>query len=259
MKKWHVNQANKDGKVKKGGRTRKSGTSSKNQQFWNKEYKDAPHLTLSINPSEDLQKFTRYLEREYGRHYLNPIVSVIDLGCGNGRNLIFLSNTFGMRGVGYDISREAISQAKKNSEGLPLSYEVRSITEPLQVPNSSQTLVLDMMTSHFLINSEEVKQRDLLQDEILRVLKPDGWLFFKTFLLDEDLNAKRLLKDNPAEEAGSYIHPEIGVAEHVFTEKEIVEFLSPHFIIHKILKSHRHLQNGKAHKRRSISVYAQKR
>ncbi|MBI2048643.1 MAG: methyltransferase domain-containing protein [Parcubacteria group bacterium] len=227
------------------------------ERFWNKAYgrTHTAHLKLSTEPSEDLQKFLRWLEREHGRAYLNPMTSTLDLGCGNGRNLLYLARTYGMRGTGYDISREAIKQAKIFGEGLPLTYAVRSIGDPLPIPDASQTLVLDMMASHFLRESE----RTTLRNEIARVLRPDGWLFFKTFLLDEDEHAKRLLRDHPADEAGSYIHPEIGTMEHVSTEEEIERALGEHFIIHKINTSHRHLRHGRAFKRRSISVFAQKR
>jgi SAM-dependent methyltransferase len=232
---------------------KKTGKKQGVRSFWNAEYKKAGHLALSDTPSEDLIKFTRFLLREYGRAHLNLTSSVLDLGCGNGRNLIYLAETYRMRGVGYDISEEAISYAKRASEGLPISYEVRSITDPIILPDNSQTIVLDMMTSHFL----DATERASLMSEIIRVLKPGGWLFLKTFLLDEDMHAVRLLRDHPAKESGSYIHPEIGVAEHVFTEKEIVAALEPNFFIHKISKSHRHKERSGG-KRRSISVYAQK-
>ena len=226
----------------------------KGQDFWNAEYKSGNHLALSDNPSEDLAKFTRWLEREHGRAYLNPTASVLDLGCGNGRNLIYLAKNFGMKGTGIDNSNEAIAQAKRAGAGLPLEYQIRSIANPLQIPDNSQTFVLDMMTSHFL-KSEERAQ---LLSEIVRVLRPGGWFFWKTFLLDEDELAERLLRESPAAEKGSYIHPKIGMAEHVFTETEIETALSEHFAIHKILKSHGHLRKGHTGKRRSISVYAQK-
>lgn len=222
--------------------------------FWNKEYKKGENFSLSTNPSEDLIKFTRWLEREYNRKFLNQTASILDLGCGNGRNLIYLSQTFDARGIGFDISNEGILLARKASENMPLKYETCSITEPIPLPDKSQTIVLDMMTSHFLNNEERAK----LISEIARVLKPGGWLFFKTFLKDEDAHAKRLLRENPAEETGSYIHPKIGVAEHVFTEKEIEEMLKKDFTIHKITKSHSHKNRGQAFKRRSISVYAEK-
>jgi SAM-dependent methyltransferase len=226
----------------------------KGQQFWDKEYKDKNHLALSINPSEDLMKFTRWLEREHGREFLNPTLSVLDLGCGNGRNLIYLAQTFGMKGLGLDNSQEAINQAKAASKDLPIEYQTRSIAEPLIATDESQTFVLDMMTSHFL-NEEE---RNKLLTEIARVLKPNGWLFWKTFLRDEDEHAERLLRESPAKEKGSYIHPKIGLAEHVFTEAEIESVLAGKFTIQKILKSHAHLRRGQAFKRRSISIYAPK-
>ncbi len=233
----------------KGGKGRRSA-----QSFWDKEYNDAGHLALSDNPSEDLQKFMRFLQRYSEKTSVIPLTSVVDLGTGNGRNLIYLAKEYGLKGKGFDISQSAIAQAKKLSDGLPLLYEIRSIAGELPFENESQTLVLDMMVSHYLNN----EQRKVLIDEIARILKPGGWLFFKTFLLDDDRHAKRLLEDHPADEAGSYIHPEIGVAEHVFTEREIEELLSPFFIIHKIQKSHGHLRGGKSAKRRSVSVYAER-
>lgn len=236
--------------IRESGRNRGRG-----RAFWDKEYQNKDHIVLSGNPSEDLVKFTRWLSREHGGTYLNRTVSVLDLGCGNGRNLIHLAKEFGCRGVGFDISHEATATAARLSKGLPLTYETRSIVGPITLPDESQTIVLDMMTSHFL---KETERKELL-NEIARVLRPGGWLFFKTFLRDEDEHAERLLREHPAGEEGSYIHPIIGVSEHVFTEQEIHDVLGEHFIIHKVSKSHRHTRHGKAWKRRSVSVYAQKR
>lgn len=222
--------------------------------FWNKEYKNKTHLKLSTNPSEDLEKFCRFLERESGRKQLNPLASVADLGCGNGRNLVYLAQNFGLRGIGFDISAEAIKQAKDLSANLNIKYEVKSIVGDLDIPEESQTFVLDMMTSHFLTKDERAK----LYTEIHRILKPGGWYFLKTFLSDEDRNVRRLLKENPADERGSYIHPKIGVAEHSFHEDELVADLEHLFTIQKIHKSHKHIIHGKAGKRRTISLYLQK-
>ena len=120
------------------------------KDFWNKEYKTSEHLALSIEPSEDLEKFTRFLERESKRQYLNTQARVLDIGCGNGRNLIYLAQTYGMRGYGIDISNVAIEKAEPLSEGLPIEYQVGSMADPLPLPDGTQTLVLDMMSSHFL-------------------------------------------------------------------------------------------------------------
>lgn len=226
----------------------------KGKGFWDSEYKDAEHLAISMNPSEDLEKFTRWLEREYGKAYLNITTTVLDLGSGNGRNLVWLAEQFGVTGVGYDVSSEAVRQANVHAttHNLKLSYEARSIAGPLTIPDASQTLVLDMMTSHFLTEAERL----VLIDEIFRVLKPGGFLFYKTFLLDEDRNARRMIAEHPGKEKNTYIHPTIGVAEHVSTEEEIDSLYGDKFTIHKVYKSHRHI--GRNAKRRSIVVYLQK-
>ncbi|MEK7462410.1 MAG: methyltransferase domain-containing protein [Patescibacteria group bacterium] len=222
--------------------------------FWDQEYTSPSHLKLSTVESGDLAKFTRFIARQENELALRRGASVFDVGCGNGRNLIYLAREFGMKGVGVDISAAAIAQARRASVGLPITYHVGSAGSLLPVPDGSQTLVLDMMTSHFLNKTE----RTDLRDELYRSLVPGGWLFMKTFLKDEDLHTARLLKDFPGEEVGSYIHPVMGVAEYVYSEEELVALLSEKFLIRKIYRSHRHATKGGAGKRRTISIYAEK-
>ena len=222
--------------------------------FWDNEYTKGGNLKLSTEVGEDLAKFTRWLSRETGKEILNPTASVLDMGCGNGRNLIFLAKNFGMRDFGYDISSAAIAEAKRLSSGLPVSYETRSMAGDIPLSNESQEMVLDMMASHFLNENE----RTHLHAEVFRVLKPGGWFFIKTFLRDGDLYTERLLKEYPGKEDGTYIHPVIGVPEHVYFEDELIDALEKHFVIHKVYRSHKHVFKGKAQKRRTISIYAQK-
>lgn len=235
----------------------------KKKNFWNAQYKKPTHLALSDEPAEDFVKFTRWLEREQGRKFLNVTAQALDLGCGNGRNLIYLAQTYGMRGLGYDSSAEAIHQAQQaatatinRSGGMSqLMFAVRNLTDPIPLPDASITLALDMMSSHVLLR----KEREFLRSEILRTLRPNGFLFFKSFLLEGDQHAERLLKEHPADEEGMYLHPEIGVAEYVWTERAIIDFFEPYFVIHKIDKSYKHInKQGRAWKRRTTSVYLQK-
>ncbi len=222
--------------------------------FWDSEYKNPSHLKLSLNQSADLEKFTRWVIRRQREDLLSPNSTALDVGCGNGRNLIFLAREFGLKGTGYDISKAAIAQAVIASKGLPIKYVARSIAGELSVEDNSQGLVLDMMTSHFLNKTE----RENLRDEIYRILAPGGLLFMKTFLKDEDIHTKRLLVEYPGTEAGSYIHPVMGVAEYVYSEEELTKFLGEKFIIHKIYRSHKHAFRGEARKRRTITIYAEK-
>ncbi len=222
--------------------------------FWDQEYTNAEHLSMSVEAGSDLKKFTRWLERQTKRTLLNPTSSAIDMGCGNGRNLLYLAKEYGMHGVGYDSSSAAIKEAKTISEGTNLRYEVRTMAGAITEPDNSQTFALDMMSSHFL----KKEDRAMLRDEVHRVLKPGGWLFMKTFLKDGDIHTKRLIAEKPGTEDGSYIHPVIGVQEFAYGEQELIEFLEEKFIVHKAYPSHKHVSKGKALKRRTISIYVQK-
>ena len=226
------------------------------KDFWNGQYKNATHLALSDEPAEDLEKFCRFLERKSGKALLNVTTQAVDIGCGNGRNLIYLAQNFGMRGVGYDLSRTAIDQAIAASVDLPLKFLVQDLRESIPLPDNSVTIALDMMASHILKSAE----REALMYEVLRVLRPSGWLFFKSFLLDDDANAKRMLRDNPGPEEGMYIHPEIGHAEYVWTEAAIRKQFGDFFEIHKIEKSFKHRKvDGSPWKRRTVCVYLEKK
>jgi len=222
--------------------------------FWDQEYTNPEHLKLSDKESEDLAKFTRWVIRRGRGDILAEEASVLDAGCGNGRNLIYLAHEFNMKGVGVDISSAAIAQAKKASETLTIKYTVGNAGDPLPAEDNSQSLVLDMMTSHFL----DEAGRKRLRDELFRTLVPGGFLFMKTFLKDKDLHTKRLVAEHPGPEEGSYIHPVMGVAEYVYSEEELVKFLSEKFIVRKIYRSHKHAFKGRARKRRTISIYAEK-
>ncbi len=237
--------------------TRKKKRNVHGATFWDKEYTNPTHLKLSAAESGDLRQFTRWFARQKGlQPIFKPGSSIIDVGCGNGRNLIYLAKEFGTKGVGIDISSAAIAQAKRitQEEKLRIQYHVGSAGEKLPADDETQSLALDMMTSHFL----NAKERTALRDEIHRVLIPGGYFFMKTFLKDEDRHTERLLREHPGEEAGTYIHPVMGVPEYVYSEAELVEFLREKFLIRKVTRSHRHTRKGGAGKRRTISIYAEK-
>lgn len=226
--------------------------------FWDREYTNPEHLKLSTAESADLAKFTRWITRQKREDIIAAGTSAVDAGCGNGRNLLWLAHQFDMLGVGVDISSAAISQARQMTQtidkGGDIAYYVGSAGAPLPAEDESQTLALDMMTSHFL-NQDE---RRALRDELWRVLQPGGFLFMKTFLRDEDGHTERLLRESPGPEDGSYIHPVMGVPEHVYYESDLREFLEEKFIIRQLYRSHRHKSKDGRGKRRTISIYAEK-
>ncbi len=227
------------------------------KDFWNSEYKDPGYFALSTVVSADLEKWVRFMQKEFGKDVFRQGLTVLDLGCGNGRNLVHLCEEFHMKGVGYDISEEGIRQAQKAADKMKdrVRFHVRSVGDPFPLENESVDFVLDMMTSHFL---REEERKEYLQ-ELLRVLKPGGFLFFKSFYAPGDMHAKKLVKEHGADEENAYIHPKMKVYEYVWTDKAIEDFFGPHFELLFKQASHKHFNKGKPNKRRSVVCYFQKK
>jgi len=101
------------------------------------------------------------------------IVNVLDVGCGTGRNSIYLAQQ-GFRVYGIDISKMAIQIAKKNSIGLPIEYFIGQQTR-LPFQNNSIDFIL---ANHSL---EYLKSDDILRTvrEFDRVLKNKKPIFLK--------------------------------------------------------------------------------
>lgn len=228
------------------------------KKFWNKEYKNSEHLKLSENPSEELAFFANWIEKELGTGAIS-MMNILDVGCGNGRNLAYLNEEYRGKGTGFDISEEAINIAKKNyKDKKNISFFVKDIRENIDMENESVDLVLDLMVSHHLTKEEHKKYFG----EILRVMKKDGWLLWKTFLLDDDIHAKKMIRESKSQGLGKkdngYIHPEFGFYEYVWSEEEIREYVEPYFKIHTIRRSQAHKGKG-YHKRRYMVLYLERK
>lgn len=240
--------------------------------FWNNEYSEkvdedgnpafGDKFSLSEAASEDLQKFTRWLERQYpGQNPINPKTKFVDVGCGNGRNSIFLAKNFGAKGFGFDISTEAIKNAQKKAreEGVDknLTFEVAGLADGIEELENSQDFVFDLIASHVLKQEERV----FFKNEVLRVLTSGSYYFLKSLLLDDDSHAKQMIRDfgKSAGEKNSYIHPTMGIFEHVPTEEELINFYQDDFEIDKIERSFAHRVKGRANKRRYIVLYLRKK
>ena len=229
------------------------------KEFWNKEYKEPEFLALSDEQSGELQKFCRFLTNEFGNDYFKQKLMVLDAGCGNGRNLLWMNEAFRVYGFGYDISEEAIQQAQKKAVaqkwGSRLTFSVGSLADTIALEDASVDIVLDMMASHFL--REEERARYFA--EIVRVLKSGGMLLFKSFYAMGDRHAKDLIKNESAGEKNAYIHPKMKVYEYVWTDAALDETFEKDFIVHGKFASHKHTIRGKPNKRRSVTCYFEKK
>ena len=233
------------------------------KEFWDSEYRvGGENFTLSDAPSSDLVKFTRWLDRQYeGQNVINKNFYFVDAGCGNGRNAIFLAENFGAKGIGYDISSEAVKSAENKVKlllragtSVNVEFIVQNLNQEIPAASYSVDLVIDAVASHVLKDNE----RQFFKQEVLRVLTTGSYYFLKSLLLDDDKHAKDMI-NKYGDGQSSYTHPTMGIYEYVPTESELVSFYEKDFHIDKIERSFAHKVRGRANKRRYIVMYLRKK
>ena len=194
---------------------------SLNQSAWEQEYQN-PKLLITENekPHAELVKFLKWLRKEKGVKDLAGW-RVLDLGSGTGRNANFLAEK-GCDVVGFEYSPTALKLAEQRAQenNLKIDYQLRDIGAEYPLPDNSVDLVLDITSS----NSLDGEGRQIYLSEIKRVLKPGGYVLVRLLAKDGDKNAKWLLTNHPGTEADTYILPEVGLIERVFSRDDFNKF-----------------------------------
>ena len=104
---------------------------------------------------------------------LRPGMSVLDAGCGSGRNLIYLLRE-GYAVFGADVDRQAIAEVRRLAPHLPAeNFRVEPV-EDMSFPDDFADVVLSSAVLHFARDDDRFAA--MLRGS-WRVLKPGG-LFF---------------------------------------------------------------------------------
>jgi SAM-dependent methyltransferase len=232
------------------------------EQVWEREYQNSKLVTKDDKPQSDTLDFLKYLKREKGVNLAG--LRALDLGSGTGRN----SNYLALEGAvvtGIEISGTALLIAATRARELGLigagvdsniEYIKGNIGEILQFENEEFDLIIDVTSSNSLNESE----RERYLEESNRVLKSGGNFFVKTLCKDGDHNAKNLLKLSPGKEYDTYIMPEIGLTERVWSREDFTKYYSRYFVIEKLEKKTNYSRfNGRSYKRNFWLAYMSKR
>ena len=196
------------------------------ESVWEKEYKNSKLLVKENKPSSDIVRFVKFLRKEQGIVIDN--LRILDLGSGMGRNSFYFAE-LGAKVVGFEISQTAIKIAEDNAKlvGLNIKYKKQSIGEKFPVEDASFDVILDVLSSNSLIEEE----REVYITESQRVLKKNRYFFVKALCKEGDDNAKYLLKNFPGKEKDTYIMPELGVTERVWTKEDFTKTYEKFFTI----------------------------
>ncbi len=196
------------------------------EKEWDREYRQSTFLTKENEPQADVVRFVKFLKKSAKINIEK--ISVLDLGSGTGRNSFYFSE-MGAEVTGFEISDRAIEIAKNFAllAGRRITYKKQNIGDIFPCQDESFDIVLDVTSSNSLSEAE----RQIYLTETRRVLKTNGYFFVKALCKDGDDNAKNLLKNNPGGEADTYILPEIGITERVWTMQDFVSTYEKHFTI----------------------------
>ncbi len=130
--------------------------------YWDKTWNRFLKYHGMIAPSA---KLVQHLFNHVPRHGV-----ILDLGCGEGRNSLYLSQV-GYSIIGVDLSFKAARVMKNNFfeeelKGLILTGDARSL------PLASDSL--DGILAHHLFDHLDRKSFEMAMNEAFRVLKPEG-------------------------------------------------------------------------------------
>jgi len=143
-----------------------------------------------MNLKETFGDIDIYLFDQLLKGRFDACKSVLDAGCGYGRNLhYFLKNGYDCYGI--DPNPDAISFLQNTAETLsaPTENFLVSTIEEMPFKNESFDLVICSAVLHF---ARDEKQFDEMLHSIWRVLKPGGFLFAR---LASDIGIENLVQN----------------------------------------------------------------
>lgn len=148
--------------------------------LWDREYAQAPTIPSSLRaaPAHALVELMKVCEF--------PAARALDLGCGNGRNSIFLAS-LGMQVTALDFCPKAVALALERVEEAGLSGSVDLVNQNLLdgIPGGDESydLVVDAYSLCHFTRDEDQRR---VVNEVARVLKPGGY-FIKIHVDSSDV------------------------------------------------------------------------
>lgn len=229
------------------------------QEAWEREYRAQQLLSPSNVPHADVMRFVRWMKKEYrrrGERLDLEDMRVLDLGSGTGRNAYYFARE-GARVTGLEFSPTALQMAKQFARegGLDIDYRLQSIGKPYPLPDESIDIALDVTSSNSLSDSE----RKMYVRELSRTLKPGALLFVRALSFEGDPHAKELVRRFPGPDPDTYVHPDLGIVEKVFSRESFRAAYESAFSIRELERTQHYAEvAGRTYKRSYWVAYLER-
>ncbi|MER1957161.1 MAG: class I SAM-dependent methyltransferase [Solibacillus sp.] len=141
-------------------------------QFWDSFYKD--------HKEKEVPFFCNHVDehlRKYVENNIIPRGRVLEIGCGNGRNAIYLAKS-GFSVTAVDLSKEAISWATQQAtlQNVTIEFYCENIFN-LKIPNEPFDFIYDSGCFHHLAPHRRITYIQFLQQH----LKHNGYFSISAF------------------------------------------------------------------------------
>lgn len=124
---------------------------------------------------ESVELFRRRLDRMGFDTGFFAGKTVLDAGCGGGRNTVAMACLGAERAIGIDIGADGIADARLRAKGLENArFDVASI---LDIPFAADSFDMVWCAGVLMITADE----DRALDELTRVLRPGGFLYLLVY------------------------------------------------------------------------------
>lgn len=230
-------------------------TTRKQQEVWRREHtiqESIPSLSLE-EPSSAVVDFVQYLEKKG----IRPPQRIVDIGCGKGRNAIYLAR-LGFEVYCMDYIKEAVDRVRRTADepGLlrKIHLYVTEIDKRWPFTRDYFDIAVDCFSS---IDIETRKGRDIYKWEMFRTLKPGGLALVAVVSADDELE-RELIKASPGPERNSAIWPQTGKFQKDYYEEELRAFYKEFQIVELREVKKKALKLGKAYTATNFWVVVQK-
>ena len=136
-----------------------------------------PHVPRPSQLREQFGDIDIYLFDQMLRGRIDERSTVLDAGCGSGRNLVFMARA-GMRVFGVDAGADAVVSARRRLSEVAPDFDPTRLSvqrvDALAVASNTMDVVISSAVLHFAANDT---QFDAMVNEMWRVLAPGGMLF----------------------------------------------------------------------------------
>ncbi|MBU3966542.1 MAG: class I SAM-dependent methyltransferase [Euryarchaeota archaeon] len=177
---------------------------------WDNEYKNFGNV-WGERPSELAITAVKYLQKNRSN---NMILSILDIGCGYGRDAFYFLDNIRCRILGIDISEKAIDIATN------AAFKAQKEDVKIQCCNFTKLKEgkYDIVFISNLYQLLKKNEREELRKTVMRTLKPNGLLFLGTL---SERDPEHYGKGTPVPGESNSFQEKVYL--HFCTKKELVE------------------------------------